>query len=50
MTYKITEVQSETKTREYSITGPRLDTVESFWASLVDNGTIESYTITREGV
>ncbi len=50
MTHKVTEVQSKDKTREYFITGPRYDTVESFWAWLVDNGTIESYTITREAV
>lgn len=50
MTYKVTEVQSKDKTREYFITGPRLETVESFWAYLVDNNTIESYTITREAV
>ena len=50
MTYKVTEVQSKDKTREYRIAGPRLETVESFWAWLVETGTIESYTITREAV
>ncbi len=50
MTYKVTEVQSKDKTREYLITGPRIETVESFWAWLVQSGTIESYTITREAV
>ena len=50
MTYKVTEVQSKDKTREYLITGPRIETVESFWSWLVDNGTIDSYTITREAV
>lgn len=50
MGYKVTEVQSKDKTREYFISGPRLETVESFWAWLVETGTIESYTITREAV
>jgi hypothetical protein len=50
MTYKVTEVQSKDKTREYWISGPSLESVESFWAWLVDNGTIQSYTITREAV
>ncbi len=50
MTYKVTEVQSKDKTREYLIAGPSLESVESFWSWLVGNGTIESYTITREGV
>lgn len=50
MTYKVTEIQSKDKTREYLIAGPSLESVESFWSWLVGNGTIESYTITREGV
>ena len=50
MTYKVIEVQSKGKTREYSITGPSLESVESFWNWLVGNGTVESYTITREAV
>jgi hypothetical protein len=50
MTYKVVEVQSKGKTREYSITGPSLESVESFWKWLVDNKTVESYTITREAV
>ena len=50
MTYKVIEVQSKGKTREYSIAGPSLESVESFWNWLVDNGTVDSYTITREAV
>ena len=35
-------------TREYNIVGPRRDTVDSFWQSLVDAEVIDSYEIEEE--
>lgn len=45
MNYKITEVQDKDTTRVYNITGPKRETVESFWEWLKAQGTIESYEI-----
>lgn len=42
---KVTEVQDRKTTREYNISGPKVDTVESFWEYLVAHNQIESYEI-----
>jgi hypothetical protein len=44
---KVTEKRGKI-TREYSIVGPRRDTVDSFWRSLVDAEVIDSYNIEEE--
>ena len=48
MGYKITEVQDKKATRVYNITGPKKETINSFWAYLVATGTIESYEIAEK--
>lgn len=42
---KVTEVQDRKTTREYNISGPKVDTVKSFWDYLVTQEQIESYEI-----
>jgi hypothetical protein len=47
MNYKITEVQDKKTTRVYNITGPKRETIESFWEYLVARNVIESYELTE---
>ena len=44
---KVTEKQGKI-TREYNIVGPRRETVDYFWQSLVDAEVIDSYEIEEE--
>lgn len=45
MDYTITEVESKKVTRVYNLSGPKFETIESFWEWLVYHDKIESYTI-----
>lgn len=45
MNYQVTEVQNKDTTRVYNLSGPKLETVESFWQWLQAGGIIESYSI-----
>ena len=48
MTYQITEVQNKDVTRVYNITGPKKETIESFWNWLKTNKVIESFETTEK--
>ena len=48
MTYQITEVQNKDVTRVYNISGPKKETVESFWNWLKANGVIDSFEIAEK--
>jgi hypothetical protein len=45
MGYKVTEVQSKDTTRIYNLSGPKFETIDSFWQWLVSRSEIKSYTI-----
>jgi len=45
MNYQITEVQNKNTTRVYNITGPKRESIESFWNYLKSTGVIERYEI-----
>ena len=47
MGHKITEVQNKDITRVYNLNGPQLETIKSFWDTLVASNIIESYEITE---
>lgn len=43
--YTVTEVQSKKVTRIYNLSGPKFETIDSFWSWLVSHSQIESYSI-----
>ena len=45
MNYQVTEGQTKDTTRVYNITGPKRESVESFWEWLKAQGVIEGYEI-----
>lgn len=45
MDYKVTEVQDKKTTRTYNLSGPKFETIESFWKLLVSSQVIESYKV-----
>lgn len=44
-TTQVTEVQDKKTTRTYTLKGPKVETVQSFWEFLKANEVIESYEI-----
>jgi hypothetical protein len=42
---QVTEIQDKKTTRTYNLSGPRVETVQSFWEYLKANEVIESYEI-----
>lgn len=47
MNYKVTELQDKKTTRVYNITGPKRESVESFWEWLKAREIIQGYEITE---
>lgn len=45
MAIQVIEVQDKTVSRTYNISGPKLETVQSFWEYLKATNRIESYEI-----
>jgi hypothetical protein len=45
MTIQVIEVQDKKTTRTYNISGPRIETVKSFWDYLKANEVIVSYEV-----
>jgi len=45
MGYTVTEVVDKKTTRTYNLSGPKFETIDSFWKSLVASEVIESYKI-----
>lgn len=45
MTIQVIEVQDKKTTRTYNISGPRIETVKSFWEYLKAQEVIESYEV-----